>query len=357
MILLFSVKSQAQLAIGLYEGLLGNSGAALSDSTAPSMYNPSLMNKKKDNSYGLSGNTLGSLTSKDENYEITSFALNPGYLSTIIVGTALVHEIFISSNSPSKLKIKGESVSSNMQINYEQNQNLTQFLFGYSMAFRSVPFALSYFGEFNQREGNSFKEVLETNDEYKITSFSRLDFKSLGTGVAFSGYGTFSSYTFGFNLKSRQWIFFKKDEEIQTQYTYYKVGSSSNYVKSETKNTDQNTVSMGSSMRFGHGFQFGAHEFTTDSYFNESSELNFKYQFSQSFGYKLSSASGHQFLCGLSHDLNPDVTYFGQSTYYSAGYSWKTNGLRSVLGGYVYSSKLKQDLFAVGLTFGSEFTY
>lgn len=342
--------------MGLYEGLMGNSGAALSDPTAPSYYNPSLLKRKKKDSYSLTGSTIGVLSSKSDNSEINSFALNPGYLSTILVGDSLVHEIFIANTSPSKLNIVINLNTADSNFRLEQNVDQNQFLFGYSMAFKNIPFALSYFGQYTQINSTGFNEYKSLISNARSTGSSKLDFKTLGFGISVSGYAESGGYTMGYNLRSRQIILFRKDE--QTNSTFVHGGNSAtDYTRVDTKYENQSVVSNGSAFSIGHGFQIGNHEFTTDSQFSEESDLNYKYTLAQTFGYKLNSASGHQLLTGLSHQIGPDVRYFGQSTYYSIGYSWLKNSMRSVFGAYVYSSRIRQDIFAAGLTFGSEFNY
>jgi hypothetical protein len=113
----------------------------------------------------------------------------------------------------------------------------------------------------------------------------------------------------------------------------------------------------GNSFILGHGFKNGDHEFLTDSILYEDFDLTYRFKLVQTFGYRMTSESGHQFMCGVNHLINPEVKYFGQSAYYSAGYSWLTRSLRSAIGVYYYSSRLGQEISALGLTFGSEFSY
>lgn len=354
--MLLSVTAQAQLAVGLYEGLLGNSGAAISDPTAASFYNPSLLNKKVDNSYSLAGNTLGSFSSKSENKETTSFALNPSYLSSIIVGRALVHEFFLANVSPSKIKTVVTSDSAIELKRSEANIDQTQFLFGYSMAFIDIPFALSYFGQFNQISSVGFNENVSKLSNARSTASTKSDLKSLGVGISISGYTSFENYSFGYHFRSRQ-ISVYQDNEASVTTFLHGGGSPIDYSKTTTEMTGERGQELGSSFIIGHGFKFGDHEFLTDSQFQESAEMNYTFSLNQTFGYRMNSHAGHQILCGVSHKIGDDVKYFGQSAYYSVGYSWLTRANRSVVGAYVYSSQLQQDNFAAGLTFGSEFTY
>jgi hypothetical protein len=337
---------------------MGNSGAALSDPTAPSYYNPSLLSNKKKDSYSLSGNTFGSIYSKSDNSELTSLTLNPGYLSTILVGEGLVHEIFIINTSPSKLKIVENRDSPDSITRIEKTRDQTQFLFGYSMAFRSVPFALSYFGQFTQVNTVGFTEQTSLTNNQRSTTYTKGDLRALGTGLSVSGHTTLKNYSFGYSLRTRQLSLYKKDEETSSRFVHGGT-SPTDYerIDSSYENSNPESISNGASLILGHDFQIGDHEFTTDSQFQETSELSNKFKLNQTFGYRMNSNFGHQILCGISHELGPQVKYFGQSVYYSVGYSWLKNSLRTVLGSYLYTSKISQDVFAVGLTFGSEFSY
>ncbi len=335
---------------------MGNSGAALSEPTAASYFNPSLLNRKTKDSYSLNGSTLGTLSSKSDQVEATSFALNPGYLGTILVGDALVHEIFIVNTSPSQLKIAIHLNINDSDINFEETRNQNQFIFGYSMAFKEIPFALSYFGQYSQIDGTSFSELTSLTSNLRSTSSTKLDYKSLGAGVSASGHTAFGNYTLGYNYRSRQLILFKKDQETVVSYIHGATSVTS-YQKIESSNSNSHKAPNGAFFVIGHGFVSGDHEFTTDSQFQENDELNNTFKMIQTFGYKMNSKSGHQFLVGINHQLGSEVSYFGQSTYYSVGYSWLKNSLRSVLGGYVYTSRISQDVFAAGLSFGSEFNY
>ncbi len=335
---------------------MGNSGAALSDSTAASYYNPSLLNKKKDSSYSLAGNTLGSFSSKSENKETTSFALNPSYLGSVIDGTFLVHEFFLANISPSKVKTILTTQTSSQLSRSEISTDQTQFLFGYSMAFRSIPFALSYFGQFNQISSVGFNETTSLISNARSTAATKSDLKSLGVGISVSGHTSFKGYSLGYQVRSRQVSVYKRSEALLTTFLHGGANAT-DYTKTTTDTSSEQAQELGSSFIVGHGFKFEDHEFITDSQFQEGTDLNYTYNLSQTFGYRMNSASGHQFLCGFSHKLGNDIKYFGQSAYYSVGYSWLTRANRSVIGAYVFSSKLQQDNFAAGLTFGSEFAY
>jgi len=337
---------------------MGNSGAALSDPTAASVYNPSLLSRKKKDSYSISGNSFGSFSTKSENSSLTSLSLNPGYISTILVGNALVHEFFVANNAPgSKLNSVSRFSDANAEANSEFTLNTTRFLFGYSMAFRKIPFALSYYGQYNQTETNGFSEITSFLSNYRATISAKGELKYLGLGISVSGHNdTTSGYTLGYQLRTRQLIVYRKD--IMTTTTFIHGGTSAtDYTKQESVSENQSSTVNGSSFVIGHGFVSGDHEFITDSQFSEDVDLNYSFKMTQTFGYRLNSKAGNQFLVGFAHQLGSEVKYFGQSAYYSVGMSWLKNSLRSTFGAYALSSRISQDVFAAGLTFGSEFNY
>lgn len=336
---------------------MGNSGVALSDPTAASYYNPSLLRRKKKDSYSISGNTFGTLTSKTETTKITSLAFNPGYLSTILVGEALVHEFFMANASPSKLNIAMDFKDSNFSGRSEMKADQTRFLFGYSMAFKSVPFALSYFGVYNQSEVTGFSQFTSLISNWRSTQASTSDLKYLGLGVSASGYTeTNSGYTLGYQLRTRRWIVFKKDVTKNSSFIHGGT-SPTDYTQFDSTYENESSIDTGSNFTIGHGFVNGDHEFITDSNFTERGDLNYAFSMTQTFGYRLNSKAGNQFLAGFAHQLGSEVKYFGQSAYYSVGMSWLKNSLRSTFGVYALSSRISQDVFAAGLTFGSEFSY
>lgn len=345
------------MPIGLYEGLMGNSGAAISDPTAGSYYNPSLINKKQKDSYSINGNTLNSLTAKSNETEVSSFTFNPAYLSTIMVGDFMVHEFFIANLSPSKLNISSESVTSDDIIKFQQSRDQNQFLFGYTMAFQDIPFALSYFSQYNQIDTSSSFEQTSLTSNLRSTSFQKINYKSVGFGISASGYTTVDGYTLGYQLKTRQMLLYKSNKGLTKSYIHGGTTPTDYTVtESETKLSADDLIS-GNQITIGHGFKIGDHEFLTDSQFVESGLLNNTYSFHQTFGYRMNSDFGHQILCGLSHQIGPEVKYFGQDIYYSVGYSWLKRAFRTAFGAYAYSNKVRDEIFAVGLTFGSEFNY
>ncbi len=335
---------------------MGNSGAAISDPTAASYYNPSLLGRKTKDAYSIGGNTLGSFINKIDQSEVSSFSLNPAYLSSILIGSALNHEFFAVNLTPNQLKLKSTVQTSASKNVLESDISLSHYLLGYSMAFKSIPFALSYFAEYSQNSLVGFSEFTSLTTGEKSTSYIKNELKSFSVGISASGHISFDTYTFGFNFRSRQWRLFKRNSGSVKTYSYGNP-TPSDYIISETDTGAADASLLGSFIILGHGFKVGDHEFLFDSQFQEKSELNYSYKMFQSFGYRMNSVAGHQFLCGLNQELGPEIKYLGQSTYYSVGYSWQTRGLRSAFGLYYYNSELKETTRTAGLTFGSEFTY
>lgn len=355
-LVLFVNVSQAQTPIGLYEGLLGNSGAALIDASAPSFYNPSLLARKASDSYAISGNTFGSFSSKSDSQEIRSVNVYPSYLSSIFVSESLVHEIFLINLAPSRIKNIITSNSNNTTSVNESNREGNKILLGYSMAFRKVPFALSYFAQYSEVQEFGFAEYSELTTDLRRTSITKGSYTSLAAGLSVSGFTQFDSYTLGYNLKLRPAVLYTKNKAEVKNYIRGETAAGDYRVSVEESQMTSVDL-IGTAMIIGHSFRMGEHEFITDSLLAEKSRQSNSYELSQSFGYRFSSGSGHQYLCGLSHGLGGDVSYFGQRLYLSTGYSWINKINRSTVGLYFYRSKIDEEVDAAGLTFGSEFSY
>jgi len=174
--------------------------------------------------------------------------------------------------------------------------------------------------------------------------------------LSVSGYYKTETYSLGYQIRTRQVALYKTESGTLTTYTHTGL-SATDYQVISSSYRDPESSHFGSSFSLGHRFQVGDHEFLTDSQLQENSDLRYSYQMNQSFGYRMNSDAGHQLLCGINHRLGPEIKYFGQSAYYSVGYSWLKNSLRSVVGLYAFSSRVGQNVFAAGLTFGSEFSY
>lgn len=347
---------KAQTPIGLYEGLLGNSGAALTDSSAPSYYNPSLLKLKKSESYSIGGNTFGSLNSKRDGQSTTSVNIYPSYLSSIFIGESLVHEIFLINLAPTKLQtITNLSNSTTTSID-EMNVDINRIILGYSMAFRNIPFALSYFVQYSQVQEFGYTQFADLTSSLRSNSVTKGKYNSLSSGISISGHNRFDGYTLGYNLKLRPVMVYKKNEaEIKS----FIRGATAPTDYSEQTNSSQVRTSeaLNTVFTIGHAFQSGEHEFITDSQFVEKTNESYVFNLFQSFGYRFSSGSGHQYLVGVSHSIDSATKYLGQNLYISTGYSWINKINRSTFGLYYYQSKIASEVIAAGLTFGSEFSY
>ena len=355
-IVIFASPSPAQTPIGLYEGLLGNSGAALTDASAPSFYNPSLLARKSSDSYAISGNTFGSFSSKSDSQEARSVNVYPSYLSSIFVSESLVHEIFLINLTPSRIKnIETSNTGNSTSIN-ESNREGNKILLGYSMAFRKLPFALSYFAQYSEIQEFGFIEYSELTTDLRKTSIIKGSYTSLAAGLSVSGFAHFDSYTLGYNLKLRPAVLYTKNKAEIKNYIRGETAASDYRVSVEESQLSSVDL-IGTAMIIGHSFRVGEHEFITDTLLAEKNKQSNSYELSQSFGYRFYSGSGHQYLCGLSHGLGGDVSYFGQRLYLSTGYSWVNKINRSTVGLYFYRSKVDEEVDAAGLTFGSEFSY
>ena len=269
---------------------------------------------------------------------------------------SLAHELFVINLSPTHIQKVVTNNNASANSKFESAQDITNLVGGYSMAFKSFPIALSYFAQYTQIQEFGFTELTSLSSDLRSTSVSRGKVSRLTAGISISGHANYDSYTLGYNLKLRPITLFNKNTSNVTSYirgetvpTDYRVEES----KSEINFTD----SQQNSMSIGHAFREGIHEFITDSQFVEKQAHSKSYQFSQSFGYRMSAKSGHQFLCGINHGLGGDVTYFGQNIYTSAGYSWDTRANRTTFGLFYHRSNFDQEITSAGITFGSEFSY
>jgi hypothetical protein len=339
-----------QLPVGIYEGLLGNSGVALTDSTSASVYNPSLLRDRTDNSFSLGGNAFGSMSSRTSGSEFSSLSLTPTYISTVLHGSSLVHEFFYSSLFSGTMDFESKD-------EYSTTRSSTEMLtsrFGYSMAFKSIPFALQYLARYSQIKTLGFMEGYVPPTSSTTSAHVEGQSKYLGFSLGVSGHARFGGYSFGVNGISRGIDLYKKQDGRLKTYLY----SAGSLTTAESENKSTAVQETGYMLTIGHGFQNGDHQFLTDSVFSETPDLNHTYTWNQTFGYKMNSRGGHQFLCGLSHRISTDVKYFGQTMYSSVGYSWLTRAQRSTFGLYHSNNRLNdQTSTTYGVAFGSEFQY
>ena len=349
-VVLLSQQSIAQMVpIGFYEGLMGNSGVAISDSTAGSYYNPSLLVFKKNNSYSLGGNSLSNFSSDYNGTRLNSSKISPSYLSSVQVFDSFVHEFYLTNT----LSLDSQIVTpGNTGGEYNYNFRQDQYQMGYTFAFPALPMGFQTSLRFKEAKTNGFYEFQDSATA--VTSNIQGSNRQIDFLVSIGAAHQFGGYKFGYKYLSRGWAIYKKNEGYIKNYTYTQL--SNQYSKSESEYKLEQP-SSGETVSIGHGFKINDHEFLTDSQFVETSNLTHTYDWSQTFGYKLSSDSGYQYMCGLSHMMTKDIQYFGQSFYASTGFSWLNKASRSAFGVYYFVNKLSSETQSYGLTFSSELTY
>jgi hypothetical protein len=351
--LLISTQALAQvMPLGLYEGLMGNTGTATTHSTAASYYNPSLLRQRTDNAFSINGNTVGTSSSKDNNSTFSSsLGLSPSFLSDLVVGDALVHEFFLATTLQGQFNWQVTTPSSS----FDSDLSINRVVAGYSMAFKAIPFALQVLGRYSEAKSYGVEETSDTTNNIYSVSKVKTDFKNFNVALGVSSNFNFGAYTFGVNFNTRGLSLYNKNEGSTKTFTHGPLPT--DYVITETGEGRASVSSEEGKLSIGHGFKVGDHEFLTDSLFLEhSSNLN-HYDFIQSFGYRYGSANSHQVLCGLGHAFGQDIKYFGQSMNASVGYSWTTRQLRSAVGLYYSQNSTTIDATSAGVIFGSEYEY
>lgn len=343
--------SQAQISVGLRESALGNSGAAISESTAPSFYNPALLSDRKKSYFSLSGNTLNSYQSSSESGSFNSTKLAPNYLSSIHAFENFIHEFSLANQT---------SVDSKSISNIQNGTNTTyikadQYVLSYSMAYRDFPFGF----QVGLRMNELSTQINQITEDVTLANGVNLN-RSRRVADLFLAFGGIhqlgNHYRFGYKYESRGKEIYKKSESDGFFYTYDKTNNI--FFSGKPGNVIETTsLATGQSLVIGHSFIWKDHEFLTDSRFTEVSQLNRTYAFSQSFGYKVNYTNKIQFMCGLSHRFKSDFADFAESSYYSSGFSWITNTLSSSVSAYYSRERNEADVQSAGITFGSEFSY
>lgn len=339
---LISAKLKAQIAVGLRESSLGNSGAAISESTAPSFYNPALLSERQKSYFSLTGTTLTSFKSTTEAGEFNSTKFAPNYISSIHAFESFIHEFSLANQL---------SVDSRTSIPIANGTKTTtlktdQYSLAYSFAFRGFPFGFQLGLRINEQN----VRINQTTNDGNIATGVDWDI-SQRLGHMFAGFGGIHKlgehYRFGYKYESPGVRFYKKTDQAGSYYYYDKTNNlfSTGSPQGTTENNNFNTQIL----TIGHSFTWGDHEMLTDSRFTEDPQEKNEYTFFQTFGYKVSFSNKMQFMCGLSHEFETRANYF------SSGYSWVTNTMRSTISAY-YANQ-KDEMQSAGLTFGSEFTY
>lgn len=344
-----SVCTGQDMPVGLFEGLMGNSGVATFEPTAPSFYNPALLSLRKKSSIVAGGNTISTIFSKTETNDTSGSGFSPTYVSTIDVFESYAHEFFIVNVVDANLVSETINQQIRMQF-YLRTQNLAA---GYSFAFPKFPMGFQVI--VYQMASSGVAPFDGTIDTQRIFGNVRLDSKSYHAGLGISTILNFKDYNLGFNLRTRSAKLVETEKSTIRAYVYDAGVNSFEENQSEYKSDIGRPE--GQTLLIGQGFKIKSHEFLTDSSFVESSELDQSYEWRQSYGYRLGLAEGHQFMAGLNHSINDKVKYFGQDAYYSVGYSWKTRSYRSSVGLFLRNEKVDSYNQIYGLTFNSEFSF
>ncbi len=344
----FQLKAQT-VPIGFYEGLMGNSGVAIFDSTASSYYNPSLLTFKQKNSYSLGGNSFSNFNSDYNDTKVNSSKISPSYLSSVQVFDSFVHEFYLTNT----LSLDAQIVAPNgAGGEFQYNIRQDQYQVGYTFAFPELPMGFQTSLRFKDAQTNGFYEFQDSASA--VTSNIQGSNRQIDFLISIGAAHQFSAYKFGYKYLSRGWSIYKKNEGLVKNFLY--IPLTNQYSKSESTYSFEQP-SAGETISIGHGFKINDHEFLTDSQFVETPDLTHTYDWSQTFGYKLSSVSGYQYMCGLSHVITKEIKYFGQNIYVSTGFSWLNKASRSAFGIYYYTNKLSSETRSFGLTFSSELTY
>lgn len=339
---LFVSNLQAQISVGLKESALGNSGAAITESSAPSFYNPALLSERQKSYFSLTGTTLTNFKSSTEAGEFTSTKFAPNYVSSIHAFESFIHEFSLvtqlSIDSRSTIPITSGTKTTNFKTD--------QYSLGYAFAFKDFPFGF----QAGLRINESNIHINQATNDGNIATGVDWDI-SQRLGDLFLGFGGIhqlgTNYRFGYKYESTGLNVFKKTDQVGTYYYYDKTNNlfSAGTTQGATENDSFNTQII----TIGHSFSAGDHEFLTDSRFSEKSDIRNSFNFFQTFGYKVNFANQMQFMCGASHEFDSKANYF------SAGYSWKTNTVRSIISAYYAEDKTTMQ--SAGFTFGSEFIY
>lgn len=340
---MITITAHAQIGVGLRESALGNSGVAITESSAPSHYNPALLSERQNSYFSLTGTTLSSFQTSDEGGTFNSTKFAPNYLSSIHAFDSFVHEFSLANQISLDSRVTSAIPSGSRMAHIR----VDHYTLGYAFAFRDFPFGFQLGLRIKEQSVNLSQDA---NDG---TVASGIDVQMLEKkGNVFFGFGGIhqfgSHYRFGYKYESQGLKVYDKFEQSGAYYYY-------------DKNT--NTFSTGQSMgqieesgsfntqilTLGHSFSAGDHEFLTDSRFTETDDRDNKFEHFQTFGYRLKFSNKMQFMTGLSYDFG------NQGNYFSAGYSWLTNTLRSTVSAYYADDD--RNMKTSGLTFGSEFVY
>jgi hypothetical protein len=339
--------AKAQIPVGLKESSLGNSGVAISDSSAPSYYNPALLSERHKSYFSLTGTTLTSFKSSKNTEEFRSTKFAPNYISSIQAFDSFIHEFSLAN----QLSVDSSVITPVTDGSKTTNIRSDQYSLAYAFAFRNFPFGFQVGLRVNE---NNINLKQSTNDGNIATG---VDFDiSQRVADMFVGFGGIhqlgTHYRFGYKYESPGLNFYKKSDRGGSYYIYNKTDNTFTTGQTQGSLTETNLNSQ--VITIGHSFIVNDHEFLTDSRFLEQQGSKNSYDFYQTFGYKINFSNKMQYMCGFSQKFSDSPEAF-DSNYFSTGFSWQTSSLRSTLSGYYADGK--DDTQSAGITFGSEFTY
>lgn len=346
---LYGLFSEAQISVGLKESALGNSGAAISESSAPSFYNPALLSEKRKSYFSLTGTTLTSFKSSSESGDFNSTKFAPNYLSSIHAFESFIHEFSLAN----QVSIDSRSVTPLNNGSRTIDIRSDQYALSYSMAFRDFPFGFQIGTRINE-EVLYFNQNINDGNSATGTSVN----KSERIGYLFLGFGGIhqlgTHYRFGYKYESRGLMVYKKTDQAGTYYSYDK--SANQFTSGKTTITDNESHNPSpQSITLGHSFLITDHEFLTDSRLVEKIDDQNSYSFTQTLGYKITFSNKMQFMCGTAHSFKPDSNDLTKSNTFSAGFAWQTNTLQSTIN--AYHADAEDGSTVNGFTLGSEFIY
>lgn len=339
---LFVSNLQAQISVGLKESALGNSGAAITESSAPAHYNPALLSERQKSYFSMTGTTLTNYRSNSEEGEFNSTKFAPNYISSIHAFESYIHEFSLVN----QISLDSRSFTPITDGTKITSAKTDQYNLAYSFAFRDFPFGFQAGLRINEQNIHISQA---TNDGNIATG---VDFDiAQKVGNLFVGFGGIhqlgSNYRFGYKYESPGLKVYQKTQQQGNFYYYDKANNL--FSSGRTEGTTENEILNSQSLSLGHSFSWGDHEMLTDSRFAEDPIDKNNYSFYQTFGYKVNFSNKMQYMCGASHDFDANANYF------STGFSWQTNALRSTVSAYYAADK--DEAQSMGLTFGSEFVY
>lgn len=354
LILLFFQTTSHAVYFGLNEGLMGNTGVAISDSKAASLYNPSLLRNKGERSFSIGGTNLNRYSSSDKNgSNVKGVNFSPSYLSTVLPGESVTQEIYILNQFSGRFSYLGRSSeldSSNIVLDGEVDLSIIES--GYSLAFNSIPFALQAglkYSSVNNRLNSQFA----TDSEEGVIVINTKE-ENIEAFFGVSHHFKLGGYTFGVNGRLPNLKIKENSKQVQDTYLY----ANNNFSKIRTESKTNNYQQTGAKILIGHGFVVGDHEFLTDTLLNQESVYNNKYSINQTFGYKLKINNKFKFLTGISKNVKTVAENLKEDINISTGFTSTKSTYETAFGfGYNKSSVDGSESETVSLIFSSEFSY